>query len=116
MKWIGHYMPKHGNYDQKVMKLVKRFIIHACHLIQNLTEIMPGEEKLTELSKLLQTIMQDKLQVMQFRDILNSTQEDLFGLCVESSVKNSKVGIDYLCKKLMQFAPPPNQQPQMTPQ
>ena len=57
MKWIGHYMPKHGNYDQKVMKLIKRFIIHACHLIQNLTEIMPGEDKLTELSKLLQTIM-----------------------------------------------------------
>ena len=53
---------------------------------------------------------------MQFRDILNSTQEDLFGLCIESSVKNSKVGIDYLCKKLMQFTPPPNQQPQMTPQ
>ena len=47
--------------DQKIMKLIKRFIVHSCHLIQNLTEIMPGEEKLTELSKLLQTIMTDKL-------------------------------------------------------
>ena len=83
------------------MKLMRRFVVHGCHLIQNLTEIMPNEEKLTELSKLLQTIMTDKLQVMQYRDILNSTQEDLFGLCVESTVKNSKVGIDYLCKKLM---------------
>ena len=42
---------------------------------------------------------------MQYRDILNATQEDLFGLCVESTVKNSKVGIDYLSKKLMQFFP-----------
>lgn len=41
--------------------------------------------------------------MLQYRDILNSCQEDLFGLCVEANVKKSKVGIDYLVKKLMTF-------------
>ena len=61
LKWVSPNVGRHGNFDQKIMKLIKRFIVHSCHLIQNLTEIMPGEEKLTELSKLLQTIMTDKL-------------------------------------------------------
>ena len=69
---------------------------------------MPGDDKLTELSKHLQMILTEKLQVLQYRDILNSTQEDLFGLCVEANVKKSKVGIDYLVKKLMTFMQGPD--------
>ena len=64
---------------------------------------MPGDEKLSELSRHIQMILTEKLQVLQYRDILNSCQEDLFGLCVEANVKKSKVGIDYLVKKLMTF-------------
>ena len=104
LKWINP-SSQHVNFDQKIMKLIKRFIVHACHLIQNLTEIMPGDEKLTELSKFIQLILTDKLQVLQYRDVLNACQEDLFGLCIEANVKKSKVGIDYLVKKLMTFYP-----------
>ena len=53
LKWINPNPNSRAcvNYDPKVMKLIKRFIVHACHLIQNLTEIMPGDEKLSELSR-----------------------------------------------------------------
>lgn len=76
-------------FDLKANKLYKRFIITACHLLQNLTEIMPNEEiNLKHLSKLLKTIMTSYVnKVMQFRDILNACGEDLFGLCVEAKVK-----------------------------
>ena len=70
---------------------------------------MPGDEKLTELSKFIQLILTDKLQVLQYRDVLNACQEDLFGLCIEANVKKSKVGIDYLVKKLMTFYPIQNE-------
>ena len=32
------------NFDMKCNKLYKSLVIRACHLIQNLTEIMPTEE------------------------------------------------------------------------
>ena len=39
-------------------KLFERFVITACHLLQNLTVIFPNEEViLKHLSKLLKTIM-----------------------------------------------------------
>lgn len=34
----------HRSFDLKCNKLYKSFVIRACHLLQNLTEIMPTEE------------------------------------------------------------------------
>ena len=78
-------------FDLKGIKLYKRFIVTACHLLQNLTEIMPNEEiTLKHLSKLLKTIMTSYVtKSMQFKDILNAVGEDLFGLCVEAKVKGN---------------------------
>jgi len=92
-------------FDVKSNKLYKRFMITACHLLQNLTEIMPNEEiALKHLSKLLKTIITSHMvKVMQFRDLLNAIGEDLFGLCVEAKVKGNQFGIDYLCRLLMSF-------------
>lgn len=56
------------------------------------------------LSKLIKSIMTSyTTKVMQFRDLLNSCGEDLFGLCVEAKVKGNQFGIDYLCRQLMNF-------------
>lgn len=93
------------SFDLKGNKLYKRFMITACHLLQNLTEIMPNEEiALKHLSKLLKTIITSHMvKVMQFRDLLNAIGEDLFGLCVEAKVKGNQFGIDYLCRLLISF-------------
>lgn len=99
------YVLFHKYFDLQSIKLYKRFLITCCHLLQNLTEIMPTEEvALKQLSKLLKSNMTGfAINPSLFKDLLNAVGEDLFGLCVEAKVKGNQFGNEYLCRLLMTF-------------
>ena len=55
------------------------------------------------LSKLLQSIIISRLKVNYFTDLINSCKEELFGLAIESKVKESKFGMDYMVLNMILF-------------
>ena len=55
------------------------------------------------LSKLLQSIIISRLKVNYFNDLINSCREELFGLAIESKVKESKFGMDYMVLNMILF-------------
>lgn len=85
------------------MKQFRKFLKRNCRLIQNFTQILPEDVSLKNLSKLLQSIIISRLKVNYFNDLILSCREELFGLAIESKVKESKFGMDYMVLNMILF-------------
>jgi hypothetical protein len=87
------------------MQYVEKFFVHGCHLIQNLSEILgPQEEtKMKEVCRSFQILLH-QLRVAQFRDLLQATSDEVFGLIIECKAKGKEGGVGIVSKYFMQFS------------
>lgn len=87
----------------QVMTLLEKFFVHSCHLIHNLSQMLPSQdEKVKEIYKSLQLFLL-QLPVSQFRDLLSATSDSVFGLIIEAKAKNIQSGMTYLSKSFLTF-------------
>lgn len=85
--------------------MVEQFFVHGCHLIQNLSEILGSSEesKMKEVCKSFQILLH-QLKVSQFKDLLNCTGDEFFGLIIENKVKGKEYGIAIVSRYFLQFS------------
>ena len=87
------------------MKLMRRFVKHGFYLIYNLYELIPVEIlKYKEICEIMRLILY-RLKISQFRDLLTSVREEVFGLIVETKARSFEGGLLNMAKNLMEFKP-----------
>ena len=92
-------LQKKDTLSLEAMQLVEKFFVHGCHLIQNLSEILgPSEEaKMKEVCKSFQILLH-QLRVTQFRDLLQATGDEVYGLIIECKAKGKDGGMSIVSK------------------
>jgi hypothetical protein len=91
--------------DERTMKLMRRFVKHGFYLIYNLYELLPVELlKYKEICEIMRLIL-CRFKVSQFRDLLKSVGDEVFGLIVETKARGFEGGLISMAKNLMEFKP-----------
>jgi hypothetical protein len=90
---------------ERTMKLMRRFVKHGFYLIFNLYELLPVDLiKYKEICEIMRLIL-CRFKISQFRDLLKSVGDEVFGLVIETKARGFEGGLLSMAKNLMEFKP-----------